>query len=228
MIALIVVVSLIPLVLEVVRERRRRAGRAGLSGLAPQIYFSSRSPVGGGVAHASACCRAPRTAVTAVGRGVMMLIDAVRRVATGCASALAASTGSPAPRIVLIALTSSTSYRDDVRVLVVEDELRMAAPARARPAGGRVRRRRGVHRPGRDVARRPSSPTTPSCSTSCCPGLDGVEVCRRLRGAGRWVPVLMLTARDAGEDRVRGLDAGADDYLTKPFSFADCRPGCGR
>src|SRR3954469_6859222 len=53
------------------------------------------------------------------------------------------------------------------------------------------------------------------------PGMDGVEVCRQLRGAGRWVPVLMLTARDAVEDRVRGLDAGADDYLAKPFSFAE-------
>src|SRR4029079_15472450 len=53
------------------------------------------------------------------------------------------------------------------------------------------------------------------------PGMSGVEVCRRLRGAGRWVPVLMLTARDAVEDRVRGLDAGAADYLPKPFSFAE-------
>jgi two-component system, OmpR family, response regulator len=53
------------------------------------------------------------------------------------------------------------------------------------------------------------------------PGLDGVEVCRRLRGAGCWMPILLLTARDAIEDRVRGLDAGADDYLTKPFSFAE-------
>ncbi len=53
------------------------------------------------------------------------------------------------------------------------------------------------------------------------PGLDGVEVCRRLRAAGRWMPVLMLTARDSIEDRVRGLDAGADDYLPKPFSFAE-------
>ncbi|HEY4702683.1 MAG TPA: response regulator transcription factor, partial [Streptosporangiaceae bacterium] len=53
------------------------------------------------------------------------------------------------------------------------------------------------------------------------PGLDGVGVCRRLRESGRWMPVLMLTARDAVEDRVRGLDAGADDYLTKPFSFAE-------
>lgn len=50
-------------------------------------------------------------------------------------------------------------------------------------------------------------------------GLDGFEVCRRLRGKGVWSPVLMLTARDAVEDRVTGLDAGADDYLAKPFAF---------
>ena len=53
------------------------------------------------------------------------------------------------------------------------------------------------------------------------PGLDGFETCRRLRADGRWLPVLMLTARDAVEDRVRGLDGGADDYLTKPFSLAE-------
>ena len=53
------------------------------------------------------------------------------------------------------------------------------------------------------------------------PGLDGVEVCRRLRRSGVWSPVLMLTARDAVEDRVAGLDAGADDYLAKPFSFSE-------
>ena len=53
------------------------------------------------------------------------------------------------------------------------------------------------------------------------PGLDGFETCRRLRGDGVWVPVLMVTARDAVEDRVRGLDGGADDYLTKPFSLAE-------
>jgi two-component system OmpR family response regulator len=53
------------------------------------------------------------------------------------------------------------------------------------------------------------------------PGIDGIEVCRRLRAAERWAPILLLTARDAVEDRVRGLDEGADDYLTKPFSFAE-------
>ena len=51
------------------------------------------------------------------------------------------------------------------------------------------------------------------------PGMDGVELVRRIRAAGRQTPVLMLTARDAVNDVVRGLDAGADDYLTKPFSF---------
>jgi two-component system OmpR family response regulator len=53
------------------------------------------------------------------------------------------------------------------------------------------------------------------------PGVGGFETCRRLRNAGVWTPVLMLTARDAVDDRVAGLDAGADDYLTKPFSFAE-------
>ena len=50
---------------------------------------------------------------------------------------------------------------------------------------------------------------------------DGFEVCRQIRREGSWVPVLMLTARDAVEDRVRGLDVGADDYLTKPFAFPE-------
>ncbi len=53
------------------------------------------------------------------------------------------------------------------------------------------------------------------------PGADGFEICRRLRGNGVWAPVLMLTARDAVDDRVNGLDAGADDYLTKPFAFEE-------
>jgi two-component system OmpR family response regulator len=53
------------------------------------------------------------------------------------------------------------------------------------------------------------------------PGLDGFEVCRRLRASEVWAPILILTARDAVEDRVAGLDGGADDYLTKPFSYAE-------
>jgi DNA-binding response OmpR family regulator len=53
------------------------------------------------------------------------------------------------------------------------------------------------------------------------PGLDGFDVCRRLRSQGQLVPVLMLTARDSVEDRVAGLDCGADDYLVKPFAFPE-------
>jgi two-component system OmpR family response regulator len=69
------------------------------------------------------------------------------------------------------------------------------------------------------------------------PAIDGFEVCRRLRAAGRWAPVLMVTARDAVADRVHGLDSGADDYLTKPFSLDELlarlralmrRPAAGR
>jgi two-component system OmpR family response regulator len=53
------------------------------------------------------------------------------------------------------------------------------------------------------------------------PGMDGFELCRRVRQSGSRLPILMLTARDAVEDRVRGLDVGADDYLTKPFAFPE-------
>jgi two-component system, OmpR family, response regulator MprA len=55
------------------------------------------------------------------------------------------------------------------------------------------------------------------------PGVDGLEVCRRLRGQGSRLPVLMLTARVEVEDRVEGLDAGADDYLTKPFALDELK-----
>jgi two-component system OmpR family response regulator len=107
-----------------------------------------------------------------------------------------------------------------VRVLVVEDELRMAALLK-----------RGLQEDGYAVDVASSGPDAVWQATEftydavlldlMLPGMDGVEVCRRLRAAARWVPVLMLTARDAVEDRVRGLDAGADDYLAKPFSFAE-------
>ena len=53
------------------------------------------------------------------------------------------------------------------------------------------------------------------------PGIDGFTVCRQLRSEGRWMPVLMLTARTDVTDRIRGLDAGADDYLIKPFDFGE-------
>ncbi|MDT7596801.1 MAG: two-component system, OmpR family, response regulator [Pseudonocardiales bacterium] len=107
-----------------------------------------------------------------------------------------------------------------MRVLIVEDELRMAALLK-----------RGLEEDGYavDVVGTGTDAVWQAKEFSydavvldvMLPGLDGVGVCRRLRESGRWMPVLMLTARDAVEDRVRGLDAGADDYLTKPFSFAE-------
>ena len=107
-----------------------------------------------------------------------------------------------------------------MRVLVVEDDVKMAALLR-----------RGLTEEGLspDVARTGDDALWMAAATDydavvldvMLPGADGFDVCRRLREAGTWAPVLMLTARDAVEDRVAGLDAGADDYLTKPFSFGE-------
>ena len=107
-----------------------------------------------------------------------------------------------------------------VRVLVVEDDVRMAAAIR-----------RGLRFEGLVVDVAPDGARALQALRASAydgvvldvmlPGLDGFETCRRLRAEGIWVPVLMLTARDAVEDRVRGLDDGADDYLTKPFSLAE-------
>jgi two-component system OmpR family response regulator len=107
-----------------------------------------------------------------------------------------------------------------MRVLVVEDEPRMAALVR-----------RGLVEEGHaaDVAGRgeealwlaEAHPYDAIVLDVMLPGLSGFETCRQLRSSGVWAPVLMLTARDSVEDRVAGLDAGADDYLTKPFSLAE-------
>jgi two-component system, OmpR family, response regulator len=107
-----------------------------------------------------------------------------------------------------------------VRVLVVEDDLRMAAAIRrglrfeglvVDVAGG-----------GEEALRKVGAIDYDALVLDVLlPGVDGFETCRRLRAGGNWLPVLMLTARDSVEDRVRGLDGGADDYLTKPFSLAE-------
>src|SRR5919204_3228530 len=107
-----------------------------------------------------------------------------------------------------------------MRVLLVEDELRMASLIRR----GLVREALAV-----DVAR---SGEDALCMAQAShygaivldvmlPGISGFETCRRLRTSGVWAPVLMLTARASVEDRVAGLDTGADDYLVKPFAFAE-------
>ena len=107
-----------------------------------------------------------------------------------------------------------------MRVLVVEDEVKMASLIR-----------RGLREEGlaADVAVRGEDALWMAQATDydaivldlMLPGIDGFETCRRLRAEGVRSPVVMLTARDAVEDRVAGLDRGADDYLTKPFSFAE-------
>src|SRR5690348_13046561 len=107
-----------------------------------------------------------------------------------------------------------------MRVLVAEDDARMAGLLR-----------RGLTEDGYAVdvvadgpetvwmaAEHPYATIVLDCML---PGLDGVEVCRRLRGSGCWAPIIMLTARTSVGDRVAGLDAGADDYLGKPFHFAE-------
>jgi DNA-binding response OmpR family regulator len=107
-----------------------------------------------------------------------------------------------------------------MRALVAEDETRMAALLK-----------RGLEEEGYSVDVSADGAEAVWMATEndydvivldvMLPGMDGFEVCRRLRAHKRWAPVLMLTARVAVEDRVRGLDAGSDDYLTKPFSFAE-------
>jgi two-component system OmpR family response regulator len=107
-----------------------------------------------------------------------------------------------------------------MNVLVVEDEVKMAALIR-----------RGLKEQGlnADVAATGEDAVGMARTSSydaiildvILPGIDGFETCRQLRREGIWAPVLMLTARGALEDRVAGLDGGADDYLTKPFSFAE-------
>jgi two-component system OmpR family response regulator len=107
-----------------------------------------------------------------------------------------------------------------MRVLVVEDEVKMAALIRR----GLVEEGHGadVAATGEDALwMAQAHPYDAIVLDVMLPRLGGFETCRQLRTAGVWAPVLMLTARDAVEDRVSGLDAGADDYLTKPFSFAE-------
>jgi two-component system OmpR family response regulator len=107
-----------------------------------------------------------------------------------------------------------------MRVLVVEDEVKMAALIRR----GLVEEGHGadVAATGEDALwMAQAHPYDAIVLDVMLPRLGGFETCRQLRTAGVWTPVLMLTARDAVDDRVSGLDAGADDYLTKPFSFAE-------
>jgi two-component system, OmpR family, response regulator len=107
-----------------------------------------------------------------------------------------------------------------MRILVVEDEAKLAALlARGLREEGHAA---DVASSGEDalwMAR--SAPYDAIVLDVMLPGLDGMATCRKLREDGVWAPVLFLTARDAVEDRVEALDTGGDDYLVKPFSFAE-------
>ena len=107
-----------------------------------------------------------------------------------------------------------------MRVLVIEDELRMARLVkRALEEEGHAVDIAGDGPEGLWMAT--ENPYAAIVLDVMLPGFDGFELCRRLRKAHVWAPVLMLTARDQVGDKVRGLDAGADDYLVKPFSLLE-------
>jgi two-component system OmpR family response regulator len=107
-----------------------------------------------------------------------------------------------------------------VRVLIVEDDIPLAsALRRGLRAEGMVA---DVAVKGEDALWMVSSAEFDAVVLDVMlPGIDGFETCRRLRDDGVWTPIIMLTARDSVDDRVQGLDSGADDYLVKPFSLAE-------
>jgi two-component system OmpR family response regulator len=105
-----------------------------------------------------------------------------------------------------------------MRALVVEDEAKLANLLR----DGLRREGMGVDIAGdgdEAVVRATATEYDVIVLDLMLPGIDGFSVCRTLRAQNVWAPTLMLTARDGVEDRVKGLDSGADDYLVKPFSF---------
>jgi two-component system response regulator MprA len=107
-----------------------------------------------------------------------------------------------------------------MRVLVVDDEL--AVRTSLQRALGLERYEVDLAQDGREALERVAGARYDAVVLDVSmPQLDGLEACRRMRAAGDRTPVLMLTARDAVDDRVAGLDAGADDYLVKPFALRE-------
>jgi two-component system OmpR family response regulator len=124
------------------------------------------------------------------------------------------------PRARIAGMAQAAILPSAVRVLVVEDEVKLASLIR-----------KGFREEGllADVAIKGEDALWMAAATPydvivldvMLPGIDGFETCRRLRRDGVRTPILMLTARDAVEDRIVGLDTGADDYLAKPFDFGE-------
>jgi two-component system OmpR family response regulator len=122
--------------------------------------------------------------------------------------------------MAVIRRSSNLRHDSAVRVLIVEDEPRMASLVSRGLTGEGLAA--DVAATGEDALWMAQAADYDAIVLDVMlPGLDGFATCRRLRDAGVWAPVLMLTARDAVEDRVTGLDIGADDYLVKPFAFAE-------
>ncbi|MCW2525628.1 MAG: Two-component system OmpR family response regulator [Pseudonocardiales bacterium] len=116
--------------------------------------------------------------------------------------------------------TPSASYGRGVRILIAEDDVRMASMLRR--GLGEDGYAVDVVNDGMDALWQATEIEYDAIVLDLMlPSADGFEVCRRLRSANRWAPVLMLTARTDLRDRITGLDAGADDYLAKPFSFSE-------
>ena len=115
-----------------------------------------------------------------------------------------------------------------MRILVVDDDRARARRAAARADARRLRGRTRPRTARRRWRRSPTAGPTPSCSTSACPASTGSRCAGGCARAGNRVPVLMLTARDAVADRIDGLDAGADDYLVKPFDVGELQGAAAR
>ena len=190
----------------------------GLGGLQPYLLSTQfnawqgllRTPVDWDADRARRCGSARSTRCPALGR---------RPHSSSCAAT------SPEARHIGAVLSSRVHLRgtisvSDMRVLIVEDESKMA---------GLIRR--GLRQEGMaaDLAGKGEDALWMAGTYDydaivldlMLPGIDGLTVCRRLREAGKQTPILMISARDMVEDRVRGLDAGADDYLVKPFALEE-------
>jgi two-component system OmpR family response regulator len=124
------------------------------------------------------------------------------------------------PSIVHLSFSLRDYAGSVLRVLVVEDKVKLANVLQ------RGLRKQGlsadVSSTGEDaIWMATSTPYDAVILDVMLPGIDGFETCRRLRSEAVWAPILMLTARDSIDDRVAGLDSGADDYLIKPFSLRE-------
>jgi DNA-binding response OmpR family regulator len=140
--------------------------------------------------------------------------------ATPMAGGASGSASRPMSDVHAAGQTSSAPTREGMRILLVEDDHRMARLV-GEALGDSGLRVTLAHNGLDGLQLAENEEFDALVLDVMLPGIDGIEVCRRLRQKRRSTPILLLTARDAIADRVRGLDAGADDYLVKPFAVAE-------